>query len=196
MKLFIFTILTISLLSSPSLAISPQKPYQQQSTKFIRTSCITTTYPTLCYSSLAKHAASIQTNRLILTNTALNVTLASAKYTSALMSTLSKNRRVAAREVAALRDCVEVVGDSVDELRRSISEMGRVGGPNFFEPTIMSDVQTWVSAALTDESTCIDGFEGTMNSEVKTIVRTHIVRLAHLTSNALAFINQLASLHA
>ncbi|KAF8044273.1 hypothetical protein BT93_A2307 [Corymbia citriodora subsp. variegata] len=60
---------------------------------------------------------------------------------------------------------------------------------------MIGDVQTWVSAALTDEDTCSDGFAGKeMDGKVKTVVRARIVTLSHLTSNALASIIACASL--
>jgi pectinesterase inhibitor-like protein len=171
-----------------------ERPYQQSNTLFIKNSCSTTTYPRLCYTSLVKHADSIQTNRVLLTCTALNVTLASAKSTSAVISTLSKSHGLKPREAAAMKDCVEVLSDSVDELRRSIGEMSRLRTSNF--ELTMSDVQTWVSAALTDESTCTDGFdEINAPGNVQTIVRGKIVQVAQLTSNALALINKLATSH-
>ncbi|XP_058760624.1 21 kDa protein-like [Vicia villosa] len=164
----------------------------ETNTLFIRNSCSSTTYPRLCYASLVKHADFIQTNRVLLTDTALNVTLASAKSTSAFMSTLCRDRGLKPREAAAMKDCVEVLSDSVDELRRSIGEMSHLRNSNF-ELTI-NDVQTWVSAALTDESTCTDGFqEVNAKDNTQTIVRSKIVQVAQLTSNALALINKLAN---
>jgi pectinesterase inhibitor-like protein len=60
----------------------------------------------------------------------------------------------------------------------------------------MSDLQTWVSAALTDENTCTEGFqEINATGNIKTIVRGKIVQVAQLTSNALALINKLAASH-
>jgi pectinesterase inhibitor-like protein len=169
-------------------------PYQQSNTLFIKSSCSSTTYPRLCYTSLVKHADFIQTNHVLLTGTALNVTLASAKSTSAMMTTLAKRQGLKPSEAAAMKDCVEVLSDSVDELRRSIDEMSRLNTSNF--ELTMSDVQTWVSAALTDQSTCTDGFqEVNADGEIKTIVRGRIVQVAQLTSNALALINKLATSH-
>ncbi|XP_047172596.1 21 kDa protein-like [Vigna umbellata] len=191
----LFIILSSSLTAAHGGRRLSERPYQEASTVFIRTSCSSTTYPTLCYSSLVKHADSIQTNRVVLAGTALNVTLASAKSTSAMMRTLGKRQGLKPREVAAMKDCVEELGDSVDELRRSIDEMSHLRGSNF-EMT-MSDVQTWVSAALTDESTCTDGFQETATgaTNIKSTVRGQVVHVAQLTSNALALINQLANSH-
>ena len=61
---------------------------------------------------------------------------------------------------------------------------------------VMSDVQTWVSAALTDETTCSEGFQGkAVEGGVKAAVRRRIVNIAQLTSNALSLINRIAELH-
>ncbi|XP_014492871.1 21 kDa protein [Vigna radiata var. radiata] len=184
-----------------------QTPHQEASTLFIRTSCSFTTYPRLCYTSLARHAELIQTNRVLLTGAALNVTLASAKSTAAVVSMMAKSQGLKPREVAAMKDCVEVLSDSVDELRRSIDGMTHLRTSNF-EMT-MSDLQTWVSAALTDENTCTDGFQESATAtataaaatttttiagtNTKTRVRGLVVQVAQLTSNALALINQLAN---
>lgn len=108
------------------------------------------------------------------------------------MKKMSRIHGLNPREAAAVADCVEVVGDSVYELQRSIGEMGHARGSNFFQ--VMADVQTWVSAALTDDNTCMDEFAGdSMNGNVKALARRHLVKIAHLTSNALALINNYAS---
>ncbi|KAI3458279.1 hypothetical protein Pfo_014942 [Paulownia fortunei] len=163
-------------------------------TKFIRTSCSTTTYPTLCYSSLSSHASAIQQDPKLLAHAALSVSLDTARSTSVDMVKLSRGAGMTPREVGAMRDCVEELSDSVDELRKSMAEMNQIKGSNF--ELMMSDIQTWVSAALTDEDTCMDGFAGkVMNGAAKTAVRARIVNVAHMTSNALALINSYAVLH-
>ena len=178
--------------TKPSLASRDLAP--KPNTDFIRTSCSATIYPRICFSSLLLHADSIQTSPEVLTATALNVTLAAAKSTSALFLNLSQSHGLKPREIGAMKDCLEVLSDSVNELRESIAEMGKLNGSDFQD--IMNDIETWVSAALTDETTCTDGFQGkATNGNVKTLVRGRIVNVAQLTSNALALINRYASLH-
>lgn len=173
-------------------AQAAKRPYQEASTKFIRTSCSATTYPRICFSSLSKYASFIQTNPVLLTDTALNLTLESAKSTSSMISMLSKSHGMNPREVSSMKDCVEELHDSVDEIRKSIREMSQLRNSNF--DLTMNDVQTWVSAALTDEDTCTDGFQGpAVNGNVKATVRGKILNVAQMTSNALALINQLAT---
>ncbi|GFY81972.1 plant invertase/pectin methylesterase inhibitor superfamily protein [Actinidia rufa] len=180
-------LILLSYINSSSVA-------RETSTEFIKTSCSTTTYPTLCYSSLSTHASAIQTSPRLLAHTALSVTLDNTQSTSAMISRLSQSHGMSPREVTAMLDCVEELSDSVDQLRRSVAEMNQLKGSNF--ALMMNDIQTWVSAALTNEDTCTDGFaETTVSSNVKNVVRGWIVNIAHMTSNALALINSFASVH-
>lgn len=110
------------------------------------------------------------------------------------MVALSLSHGINPREVAAMKDCIEELSESVDELRNSITEMRKLKGSNF--NLIVSNIQTWVSAALTDEDTCTDGFEGKrMNGNLKITVKGRIVNVSQLTSNALALINKFALIH-
>ncbi|XP_015573662.1 21 kDa protein isoform X1 [Ricinus communis] len=175
--------------SSPPTAPLPSNT----NTQYIRTTCNYTTYPRLCYHSLSIYASKIKTNPKLLANTALNITFKATESTSRLMKKMSRIHGLNPGVAAALVDCMEVVGDSVYELQRSIGEMGHASGANFYG--VMEDIQTWVSAALTDDTTCIDGFDEqpNLNGNVKRIVRKHILKISHLTSNALALINNYAS---
>lgn len=94
------------------------------------------------------------------------------------------------REIAAMKDCVELMSDSVYELKKSLDEMSRPGSKDL--KLVMSDVQTWVSAAMTNEDTCSEGFAN--DPKMKSVVRGKIVNVAHLISNALALVNSYASL--
>lgn len=190
---FVFLLAITSYINSSSA--DPRFLYRSSpktaNTEFIKTSCSSTKYPKLCYTSLVGHASLIRTSPKLLAHTALNVTLATTKSTSAVMLKMSKDSGMNPREVDAMQDCLEELSDSVDELRRSIGEMGQIKASNF--EVMMSDIETWVSAALTDESTCSDGFKrNTVNGK---IVRSRIVKIAHMTSNALALINSYASVH-
>ncbi|XP_022922163.1 21 kDa protein-like [Cucurbita moschata] len=163
-------------------------------TEYVRTSCSATSYPRLCYNSLSVYAGKIKTNPKTLALAALHVNLASARSTAVAMRRLAKTRGLRRRDASAISDCIEEVGDSVFELQRAIRELCR---PRVYDfGALISDIETWVSSALTDEETCMEGFGGrSVNNRfsVKAKVRRHIVRVAHLTSNSLALINTYAS---
>lgn len=83
---------------------------------------------------------------------------------------------------------MEEITESVDELRRTLSELKHLKEETFSWQ--MSNVETWVSAALTNEDTCLDGFEG-VNGKIKSDLRRKITNVAMVTSNALYMINRL-----
>lgn len=163
-------------------------------TDFIKTSCKATRYPALCVKSLSMYASAIQQNPKQLARTALAVSLDRARSASKYISQLHKANGLKPRERAALKDCSNNVGDSVYELARSaqeLSQAGRKGSAKF--RWHMSNVQTWVSAAITDEYTCVDGLaETTGNEELKAALRSRVVHVQRLTSNALALVNRYA----
>lgn len=83
----------------------------------------------------------------------------------------------------------------MDRLGRAVQELKQVGvskGEEFVWH--MSNVQTWVSAALTDDSTCMDEFsEKGMSGKLKESIRGKVLNVGQVTSNALALVNQYAS---
>ncbi|KAF5480273.1 hypothetical protein F2P56_001036 [Juglans regia] len=166
-------------------------------TNFIKASCSTTTYPALCVQSLSAYAAEIQQNPHQLAQTALSVSLSSAQSTRTFVSKLKKFKGLKKKEYEAIADCLEEISDTVDRLGQSIKELKNIGkakGQEF--AWHMSNVETWVSAALTDENTCVDGFAGkALDGKIKASIKARIVNVAQVTSNALSLINHYASKH-
>ncbi|GKC59104.1 pectinesterase inhibitor 10-like protein [Tanacetum coccineum] len=174
-----------------SSSISLSSSLEKTSVEFIRTSCGLTTYPTLCFNLLSSKAGAIQTSPKLLAQTALSISLDTTITTSSSIVKLSHVHGMAPRQVAAMKDCIELLSDSVYQMKKSLAEMNRPGLKEF--DLVMSDIQTWVSSALTDEDTCSEGFAN--DPKMKNVVRGKVVNVVHLTSNALGLINSYASLH-
>ncbi|KAK9106553.1 hypothetical protein Syun_022564 [Stephania yunnanensis] len=126
-----------------------------------------------------------------------------AKYVSALSH--QTNVGAEPKAVSALRDCFSTLRDAVDEIRSSLAELRRMpsagsisgtsgpsGGADDFRFQ-MSNVQTWMSAALTNEDTCTDGFDVVADSQVKAGVCDQATKVKKVTSNALALVNSFAA---
>ncbi|EEF50969.1 21 kDa protein [Ricinus communis] len=187
-----FSILLFSTLIISSSATLPLT--NNTSTQYVETSCRNTTYPKLCYDSLAIYATKIDSNPKMLAYVSMNVTLTATRSASELMKNLSRLKSLTPRQAAAIADCVAEIGQAVYELKKSIGEMGRATSGSGTDPIIINDVQTWVSAALTDDTTCMDGFAGhAIDGEVKNIVKENMTKVARLTSIALALINSFGS---
>lgn len=115
------------------------------------------------------------------------------------MSKLKREKtvKISHRELEAVMDCVDTMGDSVDQLSSSIKELGHMMGAHTNGEDFlwhMSNVQTWVSAALTNENTCVDGLSGQLlkGGKVKGAIRMRVNNVAQVTSNALALVNHFA----
>ncbi|KAH6828222.1 Plant invertase/pectin methylesterase inhibitor superfamily protein [Perilla frutescens var. hirtella] len=189
-SLIIFSLLYVSTPSASAAGATTTTP----AANFIRTSCRATTYPAVCVNSLSTYAASINKSPKQLVTTALTVSVDKAQSTKSFVAKLTKFRGLKPREYSALKDCLEEISDSVDRLSKSVKElknMGRAKGPEFIWH--MSNLQTWVSAALTDESTCVDGFAGrALNGRIKSSIKARMTNVAQVTSNALALCNKYA----
>ncbi|TVU22426.1 hypothetical protein EJB05_32120, partial [Eragrostis curvula] len=113
-----------------------------------------------------------------------------------------------AREEMAVRDCVELLGYSVDELGWSLDAMAE---PDYYlapEPTdpgaarrAEEDIHAWLSAALGNQETCVDGFlhgntttTNTSDGRLLLHVQAAVAQLTQLVSNLLAMHKQLRSI--
>lgn len=189
-SLCLATTLTVAYPESPS----PTNDYGN-STDFIRTSCGTTLYPRLCYTSLSRYATAIQQNPAQLALVAMHVTLTKSKHMTDYISNLTRKAEYGAepRTVSALHDCFSNFGDAVDEITGSLKQMRNLGGGGGQSLRFqLSNVQTWMSAALTDQETCTDGFEDVPDCPIKKDVCNKATYVKKYTSNALALINSYA----
>ncbi|KAK8614000.1 hypothetical protein V6N13_122379 [Hibiscus sabdariffa] len=187
----ISAIFIFALFASPPCSAARKLLGSETDTDFIKTWCDSTTYHDLCLATFSSYAAEIHGSPQQLVTKSLFVTLNTMRSASKTINQLCKEQGLKPREVAALQDCVEEIGDSIDELKRSIGEMDESRGKSF--AFRMNDIETWVSAALTDEDTCMDGFSETaIEGDVKDKVRTVVEKVEHLTSISLAFVNRYA----
>ncbi|KAF3555027.1 hypothetical protein F2Q69_00014014 [Brassica cretica] len=194
-----YTIFLALLLSTTTLQCSSANANRSGLDPFILSSCQTTRYPSLCVRTLSAYATKIRHNNdQDLAQTALTISLARARSVAIFVAKLTKGYVLICfkrREYLAIKDCIEVLGNSVDRLGQSVKELGRAGHAVASEDFMwkMSNVQTWVSAALTDETTCLDGFSGqAMGGKVKRLIRFKVVHVAQVTSNPLALVNHFA----
>ncbi|KAG6471978.1 21 kDa protein-like [Zingiber officinale] len=200
--LFFFAFLFLSLAScAPPPAFPPTSPSHDRATLFIRSRCNLTRYPDLCFSSLSSYAAAVGGSSPELARVAANVTLARLRGLRAHVSALRRAGAVRGRAAAALRDCSEQLGDAADQVCQTYDELRGVEELVGMEVAWrVSNAQTWMSAALTNEESCSDGFREAAAAsaygagsgvDVKTDICSRVRRVKQYTSNALALVNSL-----
>ena len=170
-------------------------------TDFIRKSCRATQYPSVCVQSLSSYGTGSgrqpPRSPKELARAALAVSADRARSASEYVGRLcgsgpSHGGGGGGARSPAARDCMENMADSVGHLRDAAQElggsMGRAGSPAF--KWHLSNVQTWCSAALTDENTCLDGLSRGVDAGTRAAIRGKVVEVAQVTSNALALVNR------
>ncbi|KAK3421507.1 hypothetical protein EUGRSUZ_G02156 [Eucalyptus grandis] len=189
------------LLLQPAPAAGSPAPAPADDSDFRRASCNVTLYPDVCYATLARYAPSVGRDPARLAHAAIAVSLVKAQRAAEYVSNLSREADYGAdrRAAAALHDCLENFGDAADEMRGSLKQMRQLGAAGSGEQSFrfqMSNVQTWMSAALTDEDTCTDGFQDVADGPVKAGVSRRAGAVKKVTSNALALVNSYVNQHA
>nr|QIR83168.1 pectin methylesterase 10 [Cunninghamia lanceolata] len=152
--------------------------------RVINLACSKTLYPALCVSTLVSYPGVKKASRTDFAHMTVNVTMGGVQqaYSMALnVDTVG----MSSTERFALEDCLELLEDSMDHLKASMDKMAAIKvKPRKHQ---IADVQTWLSAALTNQETCLEGFERS-SSNVKAQIEERSKKLSQLVSNSLALL--------
>ncbi|XP_071728974.1 pectinesterase inhibitor 4-like [Rutidosis leptorrhynchoides] len=160
-------------------------------TNYIKTSCNYTTYPSVCTTSLLPYALAIKSTPLRLVKQSLSATLKSASTTRTIILKLVKAKNITKGDAAVLKDCIGDIQDSIGEIKDSLKAISSLKSSKD-KKFVLSNAQTWTSAAITDEYSCTDGLsDEEISPVVMKKIMTSMVSIARLSSNALYFINHL-----
>ncbi|XP_040931916.1 pectinesterase inhibitor 9-like [Gossypium hirsutum] len=146
-----------------------------QARAFVEASCRTTRYPALCVKWLTCHASSnTPPTAQQLTRTALTVNLYRARHVRLYLVKVAKELKATkAKEYPVVRDCLVEIDDSVSQLSQSVGELCRL------------DPKAEMMSAMT--------FIGQRMSKMKATIKSKVLNVAQLTSNALALFHRYAA---
>lgn len=90
----------------------------------------------------------------------------------------------------AISDCLDLLDFSADNLDWSLYVPNNPNAKNNISSgDTSSDMRTWLSAALANQETCTDGFDGTNNFVVKNLVAGSITQLTSLIQQLLSMVH-------
>ncbi|KAK9076440.1 hypothetical protein SSX86_004774 [Deinandra increscens subsp. villosa] len=172
-------------------ALSTVVESRSRARMYIDSQCKSTRYPDICVQTLFPYVnkrglPSPQLQAQI----SLATCLSTARFTKTYMNMVAKklNQTSSSGDYQAMEECLRQIDDGVKQITQSFKElqqMGKDGDEKFLWHE--SNVQTWVSAALTDATTCIDDVLGGVISESeKAMIRARILKVKQLASNSLA----------
>ncbi|GAB4841124.1 hypothetical protein Ancab_021867 [Ancistrocladus abbreviatus] len=163
---------------------------QANSQSFVQEACRVTRFQKVCIQSLSPFSNNARRSPSRWARVGVSVTIREVKGLKAFLNGLRQQGRMMGRNRGALSDCCEVIQDALDNVHRSLKVLRMLNAREFEYQ--MSDLLTWLSAALTDEDTCLDGFDGHRGKLVG-MIQSRVQHASYITSNALALANWLAT---
>ncbi|KAK4847928.1 hypothetical protein QYF36_007265 [Acer negundo] len=160
---------------------------------YVQDACSVTQYRDLCVHSLASFSNTAKRSPRKWARAGVSVTIGEAKTVNQYLIRLKNHyfTRLRGRNRVALLDCMETFQDTIDKLHKSLQILRKLRSANF--KSQMGDLTTFMSAALTNEDTCLDGFEGQRDGAQVNLLTNRVLNATYLTSNALALVNKLAT---
>lgn len=180
-------------------AMHPAVHRRSHARAFVELQCRATRYPELCVRCLSNLITNSNVTLLSnqrLAQIALRVSLARAQSTRVYVTEVAKLfKKSKAKDYQQVKDCLDQINDGVDQISNSIKELQQMNEDGESEfPWHASNVQTWMSAAVTDASSCLDGFSGrSIGSKMKAMIKAKVLNLVQVNSNALALFNRFAA---
>lgn len=163
----------------------------------VKSTCAATLYPELCISTInaAAQTAStaIKSSKDVLL-TALNYTIYTVERNYFTVKKIGASRKsLTLREKGALHDCLEMIADTLEELRDSELELRDYGFKNYSLADHKENLITLLSAAQTNQESCLDGFShDNADKKVRQALLAGQIHVFRLVSNVMAIIKNLA----
>lgn len=153
---FMVSVSAIFFLAKPNSNLkkgTSQNPINQQSLNpIIKTACSSTLYPSLCFSTLSS-SPNTTLDRFL--EASINRTIDLVSSSQYEITDFFARRVLNLQEKSAFNDCVELLDQTQYELGQSMDEFRKSFGVS---RPFYGDLKTLLSAAMTNENTCIDGF--------------------------------------
>lgn len=168
---------------------------------YLEAQCRTSVYRDLCVKTLLPYMVKGKTipGPQQLAKISLAVCLSKARQTKVYVDMVVNkyNKTKNHGDIQAVKECSRQINNGVNQITLSVKEfqhMGRDSEENF--PLHEDNMQSWVSAALTDIDMCIDGIlGGVIGGKEKAILKAKILNVKQLASNSLALLNRYTLRH-
>lgn len=139
---------------------SPKTESMTTAHAIVKSSCSTTLYPELCYSTITSHpdvTKKVKSPKDAI-ELAVNITTTAVQQSYFKIEKVRHHKGLTTREVAALHDCLEMISETLEELEDVRKGLEEYGTTTKSLKEHADDLKTLMSSAITDQETCLDGF--------------------------------------
>ncbi|GER49978.1 plant invertase/pectin methylesterase inhibitor [Striga asiatica] len=187
MTVAIVSLVAVAIIESATESEESEAPSQQLASNSLRTVCAVTRYPDSCFSSISPLNSPPSSDPLRFFNLSLQASTAS-------ISCL-KSHPAGPEADPAMKDCAELFDDAASQLGRSADSIRVERGEKVLTETKIADLKTWISGAMTDLETCLDGLsEMGSPAAAGDEFRAWVQKSQEHASNTLAILNNIPSL--
>ncbi|XP_072974749.1 pectinesterase [Typha angustifolia] len=205
-KLLLFSpllLLLLVLLSTIPFRITPQKAHQvllHHHSHFQKVAasrhCDGTLYPDLCVSTLLSIPNLAKKTLPEVICSAVHRTASAVRSSASNCTSYLRHVSLDGRERLALLDCLDLFDQSLDELQSAIVDLGGTNSSSYSYSSAaasrsVAHVVTVLSAAMTNQYTCLDGFTTAASANVRPYIQGRLHHVVHLVSNSLAMVKRL-----
>ncbi|OVA13006.1 Pectinesterase [Macleaya cordata] len=166
----------------------------------INETCTKTLYPSLCFNTLSSIPASVRvTTTQNILEISINETVKSVQSSRSNISTLFTHQDLISHEKNALNDCMEMMDQTHYELGQAVKEIQNFSDLTGFFHQFYGELKTLLSAAMTNENTCIEGISDVeeANPETQKGLKVYLQNLLNpiskMISNCLAIVKHMES---
>ncbi|XP_047066498.1 pectinesterase-like isoform X1 [Lolium rigidum] len=156
--------------------------------------CDGTLYPDLCLSTLATIPSLHKKPLRVVIGATCNRTETEVTDMSANCSSYLQESSLTARDRLAVSDCIELLDDTMDDLRATTSDLEQ--RLSTASRPMMHEVMTVLSAAITNQQTCLEGFAYQKGGHLRRLIEPRINHISRLVSNSLALARKLPGANA
>ncbi|KAM7501198.1 hypothetical protein LguiB_000102 [Lonicera macranthoides] len=188
LPIFLFSLLLITplvLVNIPSKTQQNHIHLHKKIQLIAHSTCQGTLYPRLCFSTLSKFQdLHIKTLPEII-SAAVNHTVGEVRVSATNCTAIRRDLpELDPRDKQALDDCLELLADTLSQLKTARSELKISPSDN------SGDLQTLLSGAMTNQHTCLDGFAYS-DSNVREYIADNLFDISHHCSNLLVLLKKL-----
>lgn len=162
--------------------------------------CAGTLYTDVCMSTLADipdlHKKPLPDVITAAVNRTEDVVTATASNCSSYLHEMS----LSSRDRLAITDCLELLSTTMDDLQATVADLeppaaaatnGSAAASRVARHMTLDHVMTVLSAAITNQYTCLDGFAYQNGGHVRRYIEPTLHRVSHMVSNSLAMAKKL-----
>lgn len=155
--------------------------------KMVKSICNATDYKTKCETGVGKEVQKDPKSAQPKDILKASIQVAKEQVIKAINKTVAMNFQTE-KEKGALEDCKKLLDDAIEELGLSSTRVGSLEVNKLSGST--SDLNSWLSAVISYQQTCVDGFE---EGKLKSAIKDAFEDAKEYVSNSLAIVEKLTS---